>query len=239
MVHRQVVVLAGGFGTRMLPRTEKVPKVLLDVAGRPFADWLLRKLEHCGFDEVIFCVGHLGERVREHVGEGDRFGVRARWVDEGKDLRGTGGALALAASQGILADEFLVTYGDSWLPFDYAAPLAKLRARPELDGVMAVFRNEGRWDASNVALSADGDLVSRYEKGSKDPALDHIDYGATALRRSCLASFGERFGLEALQRALSVDRKLGAVVADERFYEIGSPQGLSDLEERLAREGSP
>lgn len=235
---QQAVVLAGGLGTRMLPRTEKVPKVLLDVAGVPFVDWLCRKLESSGFDEVIFCIGHLGERVRAHVGDGSRYRLRARFVDEGKDLRGTGGALALADSQQLLRGEFLVTYGDSWLPFDYSAPLAKLRARPELDGVMAVFGNAGKWDASNVALSPDGDLVARYVKGSSDPALDHIDYGATALRRSSLQPFGERFGLDAVQRALSQSGKLGAFVAEERFYEVGSPHGLSDLEARLAREGA-
>ena len=222
----------------MLPRTEKVPKVLLDVSGKPFVDWLCRKLESTGFEEVVFCIGHLGERVRAHVGDGARYGLRARWVDEGADLRGPGGALALADSLGLLADEFLVTYGDSWLPFDYSAPLAKLRARPELEGVMAVFHNERKWDASNVALSPDGDRVARYVKGATDPEFDHIDYGATALRRSCLKPFGERFGLDALQHTLSHAGKLGAHVAEERFYEIGSPQGLADLEARLARESS-
>ncbi|GAC1537536.1 MAG: hypothetical protein NVS3B10_01860 [Polyangiales bacterium] len=238
MVRRQAVVLAGGLGTRMLPRTERVPKILLDVAGRPFADWLLRRLAACGYDEVVLCIAHLGDQVRAAVGDGARFGIAARWVDEGKTLRGTGGALALARAEGLLDETFLVTYGDSWLPFDYAAPLDRLRAEPRWRGVMAVYRNEERWDASNVVVSADGARVARYEKGVDDAAFDHIDYGATALRREVLDDYPKDapFGLDSVQHALAATGTLGAHVAAERFYEIGSPAGLADLEARLQRD---
>ena len=232
---RQVVILAGGLGTRMLPRTERIPKVLLDVAGRPFVAWLLERLAGCGYDDVVFCIGHLGEQVRDVVGDGSPFGVRARFVDEGKDLRGTGGALVLAREAGLLHDEFLVSYGDSYLPFDYAAPLDLLRAHDEWDAVMAVFENDKRWDASNVELTTDRARVARYEKGSSDDALRFIDYGATALRLRALAGYPDdaRFGLDAVQHALAKSERMGAHVADERFFEIGSPEGHADLEARL------
>jgi MurNAc alpha-1-phosphate uridylyltransferase len=232
---RQVVILAGGLGTRMLPRTERIPKVLLDVAGRPFVAWLLERLALAGYDDVVFCIGHLGEHVRDAVGDGGSFGVRARFVDEGKDLRGTGGALVLAREAGLLHDEFLVTYGDSYLPFDYAAPLDLLRAHDEWDAVMAVYENDKRWDASNVELSTDRSRVARYEKGGTDDALRFIDYGATALRLRTLASYppDARFGLDAVQHVLAKEGRMGACIAADRFYEIGSPQGLADLEARL------
>ncbi len=231
----QAVVLAGGLGTRMLPRTERIPKVLLDVAGRPFVAWLLEKLASCGYREVIFCIGHLGEMVVAEVGDGMRFGVRARFVDEGKNLRGTGGAIVLVREQGLLEDDFLVTYGDSWLPFDYAEPLAKLRARPELDGVMSVYDNDSKWDASNVELTSDGDRVLRYEKGGKDAALRYIDYGATAVRKRVFDDRpdGAVFGFDSIQHSLGARGVMGATVAEHRFFEIGSPQGLADLEAHL------
>ena len=238
MVRRQAVVLAGGLGTRMLPRTERLPKLLLEVAGRPFAAWLLERLAACGYAEAVLCIAHLGEQVRQFVGDGRSFGLAIRYCDEGERLRGTGGALALARAQGLLDDEVLVTYGDSFLPFDYAAPLDALRKRPELDAVMAVFHNEWRWDASNVALTADRTRVARYEKGSTDRSLDHVDYGATALRTRALDGVPNDapFGLDSVQHTLAEHGELGAFIADRRFFEVGSEPGLRDLEAHL-REG--
>ena len=228
----QAVVLAGGLGTRMLPRTERVPKVLLPVAGRPFAAWLLESLVAAGYEDVLFCVAHLGDLVREELGDGSTFGVRLRYADEGPRLLGTAGAIRKALPD--LAETFLVTYGDSWLPFDYRAPLADLRAHPEALGTMAVFKNEGRFDSSNTQVA--GDRVLRYEKGTKDPALDHIDYGATALRREVIAALpdGAVLGLDAIQHDLAARGLLRALPAEKRFFEIGSPDGHADLERHLS-----
>jgi len=231
MAERQAVILAGGLATRMQPRTLTVPKILLDVAGRPFADLQLELLAKYNYQRVVLCVAHLGEQVREYVGDGKRWGLRVEYSDEGKELLGTGGALRAAAA--LLEDTFLVTYGDSYLPFDYAAPLDSLRAHDDCDGVMSAFKNDGKWDASNVRT--DGEWILAYEKGTKDPAFDHIDYGAIALRKSTVLELPERqrSGLDDLQTKLARKHRLRAIVARERFYEIGSPEGLASLEERL------
>jgi NDP-sugar pyrophosphorylase family protein len=186
---------------------------------------------------VVLCVAHLGESIQEHVGDGSRFGVRVAWSHEGPKLLGTGGALRAALP--LLEPTFLVTYGDSYLPFDYADPLRILAAHDDCDGVMAVYGNAGRWDTSNVAT--DGTWVLRYEKGVKgDPTLDHIDYGATALRRDLIAELapGELHGLDALQGRLAARKRLRACVARERFFEIGSPEGLAELDRRLRMDQS-
>lgn len=228
----QVVVLAGGLGTRMLPRTAAVPKSLLPVAGRPFVEWQLERLAACGFDRALLCVGHLGELVQDHVGDGRRFGLSASFASDGPRLLGTAGALRAALD--VLDETFLVTYGDSYLPFDYAAPLRDLAVHPEALGTLSVFANRGRWDTSNAAVS--GDRVVRYEKGASDPSLDHIDYGATALRRTVVAELlrDTPSALSDVQADLARRGKLRAYLATERFYEIGSPEGLAALEERLS-----
>jgi NDP-sugar pyrophosphorylase family protein len=228
----QAVVLAGGLATRMRPRTLTIAKSMLEVAGRPFVDWQLEKLAACGFADVVLCVAHLGEQIREHVGEGARFGVRVRYSDEGPTLLGTAGALRTALP--LLEPVFLVTYGDSYLPFDYRAPLRALEDSDEDAAVMSVYPNHGQWDASNV--KTDGKRVLAYEKGTKDAAFDHIDYGALALRRSVIAALpeGQPASLDAIQARLAREGKLGAVVAPERFYEIGSPEGLEALDRKLA-----
>ena len=185
----QAVVLAGGLATRMRPRTLTLPKSMLEVAGRPFVDWQIERLVACGIRDVVMCVAHLGEAIRAHVGDGSRLGARVAWSEEGPELLGTGGALRVAMP--LLAESFLVTYGDSYLPFDYAEPLRTLEAHSDCDGVMAVFRNDNRWDPSNVVT--DGTWVLRYEKGVKDPAFVYIDYGATAVRREALKTALESF----------------------------------------------
>ena len=230
---KQAVVLAGGLATRMRPRTLTLPKSMLEVAGRPFVDWQLERMAACGVDDVVMCVAHLAEQIEEHVGDGARYGVRVRWAHEGAKLLGTAGAIR--ATLELLEPQFLVTYGDSYLPFDYAEPLRILEGHPDCDGVMSIFQNDGQWDASNVVADAAREWVSRYEKGQTDPAFDHIDYGATALRREVIAALplGEPRGLDTIQRDLARQKRLRACVARERFFEIGSPEGLAELDRHL------
>jgi NDP-sugar pyrophosphorylase family protein len=227
----QAIILAGGLATRMRPRTLTIAKAMLEVADRPFIDWQLEKLAACTFDDVVMCVAFLGDQIRDHVGDGARFGLRVRYSDEGPTLLGTAGALRTALP--LLDETFLVTYGDSYLPFDYGEPLRVLEREDDCDGVMSVFPNRGQWDASNV--KTDGTRVLAYEKGTVDPSFDHIDYGALALRRRLVENLplGERHGLEQLQTELARAGRMRAVVAPERFYEIGSPEGLSSLDARL------
>jgi NDP-sugar pyrophosphorylase family protein len=239
----QAVILAGGLATRLRPRTLTVPKFLLPVAGRPFAAWLLERLAACGYGRALICIAHLGEQIRAVVGDGRAFGLEVTYADEGERLLGTAGALRRAAAD--LAPEFLVTYGDSFLPFDYAGPLRLLRAHDDADAVMAVFKNEGKWDRSNTSVRTDerGDLwVDRYEKGTSDPRLDHIDYGATALRRDIVLEIpvDTPWGLDQVQSELAERRRLRAFAAHARFFEIGSEAGLLELDRELsARSADP
>jgi NDP-sugar pyrophosphorylase family protein len=233
----QVVILAGGLATRLGDATRTVPKSLLGVAGRPFLAWQLELLARSGFQNVLVLTGHLGDAIASFLGDGSAFGVRARTIGDGPELLGTAGALRHALDA--LDDEFLVTYGDSYLPFDYAAPLVDLRAHPEALATMSVFPNAGRWDTSNVEVR--GQSVIRYEKGSDDPSLDHIDYGAIALRRTVVAEIpaGVALGLPRIQADLARRGALRAYVAPQRFYEIGSPAGLAELDRLLSQSALP
>jgi MurNAc alpha-1-phosphate uridylyltransferase len=233
----QCVILAGGIGSRMWPETKSVPKTLLAILGRPFADWQLAWLAGAGIDSVAYCIGYLGSDVRCYVGDGARWGLSVSYVDEGERLRGTAGALRLALDHGVLEEDFLVLYGDSWLQVDPAAVLTALRRRPE-PAVMTVHHNGGRWDTSNVVF--DGDRVVRYEKGlpQRPPEMTWIDYGLTALRRTVIADrvpAGEVADLAPLLTDLAAEGALAGFDVPERFYEIGSPAGRAELEEFLGR----
>lgn len=230
----QAVILAGGLATRMRPITLTIPKSLIEVAGRPFVAWQLEAIARDGYDRVLLCIGHLGEQIQAEVGDGSAFGLTVEYSADGPRLLGTAGALRRALP--LLEDAFLVTYGDSYLPFDYAAPLADLGAHPEALGTMSVFENHGRWDASNTRV--EGDWVTRYEKGTRDESLTFIDYGAMALRREVVAALpaDEPLGLDSVQSDLARRGRLRAYVARERFFEIGSEAGLAELEKRLKAE---
>jgi NDP-sugar pyrophosphorylase family protein len=229
----QAVVLAGGLAMRLGARAANRPKILMDIAGRPFADWLLERLASCGYRDVVLCIGHLGHLVREHVGDGAAHGLRVRYAEDGPKALGTAGALRAAVS--LLEPAFLVTYGDSFLPFDYADPLRVLEGSSDCDGVMSVYRNAGQWDRSNTRT--DGQWVLAYEKGTTDPAFDHIDYGALALRREVVLAIpeGQPSDLAQVQTRLAAEHRLRAVVAAERFFEIGSEEGLTALDAHLRK----
>lgn len=235
----QCLILAGGLGTRMqglAPDIDNTAKGLIDVAGRPFADHQLSWLAKQGVRRVVYCIGHLGDQVREFVGDGARWGLGVAYVDEGDKLLGTGGAIRLALDEGALDDGFLVMYGDSYLNIDVKAVWAasdKGRAP-----VMSVLKNDGRWDASNASFK--DAMVTRFEKGLDDPAaegLNYIDYGMSVLNRDVIEahiSCGQIFDLAELSGRLAETGALRGFEASQRFYEIGSPEGLADLEAFLA-----
>jgi NDP-sugar pyrophosphorylase family protein len=224
----------------MRPLTDRIPKALIPVAGRPFVDHQLAWLAGHGVTEVVLCIGYRGDAIRAHFAEDDRrrHGLSVRFVDEGEDLRGTAGALRLALDEGALATSFLVTYGDSFLPIDFG-DVFRAYASAGTPALMTVFRNDGRWDQSNVIL--DGQLVALYDKQrSTRPAADFhfIDYGLSALSRRVIAdeiAAGVPADLAALFHALSVRGDLAGLEVGERFYEVGSPAGLEDFERWLAR----
>jgi len=232
----QCLILAGGLATRLKSATERLPKALIPVAGRPFAEWQLEWLRRQDVARVVFAIGHLGTRIRDALGAGERFRVEIAYSDEGEKLMGTAGAIRLAVDRGLLDERFLVLYSDSYLTADLrgAWTAAAERGAP----LLTVFRNDGRWDLSNAALA--GGLVTRFEKGLADPAaagLRYIDYGLSVLDRATVTAevpAGRPFDLAEVYRTLAAAGRLRGLEVSTRFYEIGSPGGLAELEAHLA-----
>src|SRR3954468_21735485 len=91
-----VALLAGGLATRLRPITETIPKALVDIAGKPFIDHQLALLHRNGIRRIVMCLGYLGERVRDHCGDGSRYDLEIDYSFDGDKLMGTGGAVARA-----------------------------------------------------------------------------------------------------------------------------------------------
>lgn len=226
-----VAILAGGLATRLRPATESVPKSLLEVNGEPFVLHQLRLLQSKGIRRVVLCVGHLGELVQHAIGNGSALGLQVDYSFDGPVLLGTAGAIRNALPN--LGDLFFVLYGDSYLPCDYAA-IARNFAAAGVLGMMTVFRNEGKWDSSNVEFDA-GQILA-YSKTSRTPRMHYIDYGLGVFRAAAFASLpaGEACDLTELYTDLLERRQLAAFEVRQRFYEIGSPAGLRETSEFLA-----
>ena len=158
---RTVAILAGGLGTRLGGVTAQIPKLLVELDGRPFAEYQLDWLRDEGVTHVVYCLGHLGEQVVEALGTGDRWGMRFDFVMDGPTLLGTGGALRRAMPS--RAEEFFVLYGDSLLTCDLAAVERAYDAGGR-STLMTVVRNDNQWDRSNVVF-ADGHIVA-YDKSA-------------------------------------------------------------------------
>jgi N-acetyl-alpha-D-muramate 1-phosphate uridylyltransferase len=225
-----VAILAGGLGTRLRPATDKIPKALLSVAGAPFLVHQLQLLRSEGFRKIVLCLGHLGELIQAKIGDGKRLGLQIDYSFDRPTLLGTGGALKRAISK--LAERFLVIYGDSYMPVDYSA-VVEAFVRSEKPALMTVFENEGRWDASNVCFEA-GE-IHLYDKKVRTPQMRHIDYGISVLTSEVFAGFPDDtpFDLANLYSRLVSQKQMAAFEVKQRFYEIGSAQGLAELDALL------
>jgi NDP-sugar pyrophosphorylase family protein len=227
-----IAILAGGLAKRLRPLTETIPKSLIEINGEPFLAHQLRLLRANGIERVVLCAGFLGEQIRAYAGDGSAFGLDLDYSFDGAEPLGTGGALRRALP--LLGEAFLVVYGDAYLPCDYpAAEHAFLNS--EKLGFMSVFRNDGQWDTSNVEYSA-GRILA-YNKVDRTPRMCHIDYGLGAFRRAAFDAVPEDrpLDLAVLYQDLLQRGELAAWEANQRFYEIGSHEGIRELGDFLSR----
>ena len=228
------------FGDPHAAMDESMPKSLIPVCGRPFTGHQLDAPGRARTNGRAFSLGYRGAMIRSYVGDGSRWGgIRVDYVDEGADQRHAG-ALRLALDTGKLDQEFFVLYGDSYLTADMTTVETAYRdgQRPAL---MTVFRNDGSWGASNV-VCGDGTVIQYDKWADPRPAgMVYIDYGLSILNCDLVALHvlpDTESDLAYFFGDLAADHLISAYEVRERFYEIGSPEGLADLERHLSPGGS-
>jgi NDP-sugar pyrophosphorylase family protein len=227
-----VAILAGGLATRLRPLTERVPKALLTIAGRPFIFHQLELLRDQGIEHAVLCLGHQGDQIEAAVGDGRRWGLSIRYSFDGAVPLGTGGALRHALPQ--LDEAFFVLHGDSYVPCSFRRVQRAFLAsrRPAL---MTVLCNQDRWDKSNV-LFRNGELIE-YDKSTPRRDMAHIDFGLCVLSRGVFDGYRDAavIDLSVMLRELSLRGELAALEVSRRFYEIGSRQGIRDADQFLSK----
>lgn len=221
-----VAILAGGLATRLRPVTDKIPKALIETAGEPFISHQLKLLRKNDFKEVILCVGYLGEKIRDLIADGAEFDLHVEYSFDGPVLLGTGGAIRKALH--LLGDAFLVLYGDSYLDCNYRMIQTAFEGCGK-PAMMTVYKNEDRWGESNV-LYSNGE-IRLYDKRHHSPLMKHIDYGLGVFRRTVFEDLQPDAVCDladVYMGLLSRNQLAGCEVLD-RFYEIGSKEGLEEL----------
>ena len=227
-----VAILAGGLATRLRPITQKIPKSLIEVAGEPFICHQLEYLRKQGISSVVLCIGFLGEMIQKVVGDGSRWDMHVSYSLDGPTLLGTGGSLRQALP--LLGEHFFILYGDSYLPIDFS-DVEKTYVASFKKGLMTVLRNQNQWDKSNVEFD-DGQIIE-YNKSIIRPQMHYIDYGLGLLQSTVLQTYpaGQSFDLSKVYNELSLAGKLVGYEVYERFYEIGSHQGIADTQAYLLK----
>lgn len=229
-----VAILAGGVAARLQPLSQTIPKALVDIDGEPFIAHQLRLLQANGVERVIVCAGYLGEMIQGYVGNGGRFRLQVEFSFDGPQLLGTAGAIKKALS--LLGESFFVLYGDSYLPCDYLAVQREFERSHKL-ALMAVFRNENRWDKSNIEFT-NGRILD-YDKQGQSARMQHIDYGLGVFSRSAFKIVPENrsYDLATLYQNLLERGELAAFEVRQRFYEIGSFEGVEEMRHYLLTGG--
>jgi mannose-1-phosphate guanylyltransferase len=154
-------ILAAGLGTRLRPWTDRVPKPLVEIAGEPLIERAVRQLAKAGVRDIGVNLFHLGEQIRDYMGDGQRLGVRLTWFDERPEILGTGGGLKNAEDflRGGESDAFLLVNGDVWHDFDLSGVIAAHRHGGL--GTLAMHRTARRPELHTVGCNMEGADVGR------------------------------------------------------------------------------
>jgi len=216
----QAVVLVGGRGTRLGNLTQKVPKPMLPINGRPFLEYLIALLRREGFHNVLFCTSHLADIVQGHLGDGAKFGITARYSREPEPL-GTGGALKFACEH--LESQFLVLNGDTIFDIPMRRLTNLLQQHVTATAAMALryVNDVSRYGA---VIVNDG-LVNIFEEKER-PGPGWINGGIYYLKRDVLDIMPS--GESSLERdlfpRLAKTSHLCASTFDGYFLDIGLPE---------------
>jgi NDP-sugar pyrophosphorylase family protein len=227
-----IAILAGGYATRLGSLTKELPKCLIEINGRPFVDWQLDLFLNYGYSEFVFCVSYKSNLVQEYLGDGSDRGISIQYSLDGETQLGTGGAILNALPK--LGKVFGVIYGDSYLPINYRLVEQEF-LKIKSNGLMTVYRNENQFDVSNVEF-LDDKLID-YQKGVINKNMNHIDYGITFFREEAFRPWTNQstFDLSVVCHQLAKEGQLDGFEVFERFYEIGSVQGIEELSLHLGR----
>jgi MurNAc alpha-1-phosphate uridylyltransferase len=224
----QVAIIAGGLATRLGTLTMNIPKSLIEIYGKPFIEYQIEFLKRAGITDIVLCLGYLGNQIQKYCGDGTGFGVHIQYSYE-KERLDTAGALKLASP--LLEDPFFTLYGDSYLSLDFQDMFTRFMGNKKL-AAMSVYKNFHKFDKSNVAIESG--LVTQYRKDNAGNLM-YIDYGVNLFNKKVLDLIPEHkpYSMTFLFQDLVDRREILSYEVKDRFYQIGSLEGLQEFKEYI------
>lgn len=223
-----VAILAGGLGTRIQSVSNGMPKSLIKFNGKPFLEWQLQLLEKNKCKSVVICIGHKSGLIKSYLDNRPKSTLDIKLSYDGNYRLGTGGALIKARKH--LGKDFLVLYGDSYLSVNFEE-VTEYFLSIKKSGLMTVLKNDLGIEPSNVYLN--DKLVLEYDKVNRNKEMKYIDYGLSAFKSEDLSAFNANgfLDLSTILSELAIKKQLAGYEVFERYYEVGSLQGIKDFEE--------
>lgn len=227
----KAAILAGGRGTRLRPVTDVIPKPMIEIGGKPFLEHQINLLSKNGVAEILLCVGYLREKIMDYFGNGSRFGLKIDYsIEEG--FLGTGGALKKAKK--CLQKDFILLYGDSYLPIDYTRLVNSWSQCSSL-GLVVCYDNKDGIAVNNIYLDKE-DFIREYNKSHPNKCMNCLEAGVMVFKKEVLESMADNRVIsleEEIFPLLIKQGKLRGYLTGQRFYDIGTPQGLKEMKELL------
>lgn len=224
----KAMILAAGLGQRMRPLTDSLPKPLLSAGGKPLLQYHLEALARIGVTEVIINLAYLGDKIREFVGDGSRFGLQVSFSPEPEPLETAG---ALVQAMPLLGEApFLLINGDVWS--DY--PLAQLYQhllRPGIKAHLILVANPEFHPLGDFALDPQGLLTA-------DVALPKYTFaGISLIDPQLIIQYPEsrrKFPLSEVLHYGMAQGQISAEIYSGCWSDVGTPQRLHQLDRLLA-----
>ena len=230
----KVMLLAGGLGKRLHPLTEKRPKSLLEVGGRPLLQYHLERLAAAGFRHVVLNLAWHGSQIEAWLGSGARFGLQADYAREPEPSAplGTGGGIRHALP--LLGEEpFLVVNADIWTDYPFAKLAAAGLGSGDLAFLVMVPLPAGQ--EGDFALADSGRILPPGKDGPR-LTFSGISLLSPALFASCSQ---ERFPLRALLLPAIRSGRAGGHLYRGEWWDAGTPDSLAALDARLGGAANP
>ncbi len=220
----KAMILAAGRGERLRPLTDTLPKPLIHVGQYRLIEWHLHRLATAGVQDIVINLSHLGDMIREQLGQGDRYGVRIQYSQEPEPALETGGGIFQALE--ILGSEpFIVVNGDIWTdyPFTQLQPVEKLAHLVMVD---------------NPAHHLDGDFILKGSQLSSDGQGQHYTFsGIGVYRRELFAACKPgRFPLAPLLKRAMNEERISGEYFDGHWYDIGTQERLQQMRQFVSNQ---
>ena len=176
----QIVILCGGLATRLGGLAKDAPKSMIQIKDKPFLEYQIKNVKKYSITDIVLCVGHLSEQIKDYFGNGEKLGVNICYSYDTKKPLGPIGALKKA--EPLLDDIFFTLYGDSYVFVDFKKVYTYFSKQNKL-ALMTVYQNFDKFDSSNIIIN--NKLVTKYG-GEKTKETTYIDYGVSLFRKKTL-----------------------------------------------------